>query len=277
MSVSAPAAEACPSCGASLPGRGRYCPECGAPVEEPLGETRRTELPPAETGPVPVSLSRAETRWFGLPPALLLLAAAATSFLLAVVLFATGHWPYGLILLGVAALLLAAFLELVRRRPHPAAGRTGSDVRERAGSAWEAWRARTAVSAEARRVQGRLMMLEAERRAALLELGEAAYGGDGAGETSVRGRLAALDLEGEALRRRLQEQLEQAEERIRKARLPVQETVMVMPNQPAAPYPPPDEGNPPQPAIVPEPYPPPDEGTPPQPAPVPEPQPREDS
>ena len=38
---------------------------------------------------------------------------------------------------------------------------------------------------------------------------------------------------------------------------------------PSAPYPPPDEGNPPQPAVVPEPYPPPDEGTPPEPAPDP--------
>jgi hypothetical protein len=36
------------------------------------------------------------------------------------------------------------------------------------------------------------------------------------------------------------------------------------------PYPPPDEGAPPEPAIVPEPYPPPDEGDPPEPAVVPE-------
>jgi hypothetical protein len=64
-------------------------------------------------------------------------------------------------------------------------------------------------------------------------------------------------------------QLAGADERIRRARLPVQDTVMVTPNEPSAPYPPPDEGNPPQPAEVPEPYPPPDEGTPPAPAPDP--------
>jgi hypothetical protein len=45
--------------------------------------------------------------------------------------------------------------------------------------------------------------------------------------------------------------------------------VMVTPNEPNAPYPPPDEGDPPTPAEVPEPYPPPDEGTPPTPAPDP--------
>jgi len=44
---------------------------------------------------------------------------------------------------------------------------------------------------------------------------------------------------------------------------------MVTPNEPSPPYPPPDEGNPPEPAQVPEPYPPPDEGTPPVPAPDP--------
>jgi hypothetical protein len=45
--------------------------------------------------------------------------------------------------------------------------------------------------------------------------------------------------------------------------------MMVTPNEPSQPYPPPGEGNPPQPAVVPEPYPPPDEGTPPAPAPDP--------
>jgi hypothetical protein len=62
---------------------------------------------------------------------------------------------------------------------------------------------------------------------------------------------------------------ERVDERISPARVPVQERVMVTPNEPHPPYPPPDEGNPPEPAQVPEPYPPPDEGTPPVPAPDP--------
>jgi hypothetical protein len=44
------------------------------------------------------------------------------------------------------------------------------------------------------------------------------------------------------------------------------EHMTIAPNEPSAPYPPPDEGDPPTPAIVPEPTPPPDEGTPPAPA-----------
>lgn len=79
------------------------------------------------------------------------------------------------------------------------------------------------------------------------------------------------------LRRRAAETLRtlepraEAGERIREARLAVQETMMIAPKLPSEPYPPPGEATPPQPAIVPEPYPPPDEGTPPTPAPVPEP------
>ena len=82
-----------------------------------------------------------------------------------------------------------------------------------------------------------------------------------------------MELEGEAKRVEdaLAERLAGADERIRKARLPVQDTLMVTPNEPSPPYPPPDEGNPPQPAEVPEAYPPPDEGTPPAPAPDPDP------
>jgi hypothetical protein len=75
------------------------------------------------------------------------------------------------------------------------------------------------------------------------------------------------------LRRRAAEVLRALErgERAPHERIPlhVQEAVMVTPNEPSPPYPPPDEGNPPEPARVPEPYPPPDEGTPPTPAPDP--------
>jgi hypothetical protein len=75
--------------------------------------------------------------------------------------------------------------------------------------------------------------------------------------------------EGKRIEDELAERLAGADERIRRARLPVQDTIMVTPNEPSPAYPPPDEGNPPEPAQVPEPYPPPDEGTPPVPAPDP--------
>ncbi len=267
MSASAAATETCTGCGAELPTGARFCPDCGTPAE-PTGSTVRAELPPAETGPVPVAYVRPEPRLFGVAPPSVLLAVAAGALAIALVLFVAGHWPFGLIMLGLAALLFAAFLELARRRPHSPVTRVSTGARERAGSLLETWRARAAASAEARRIHGALALVDGERRSALVQLGVAAHRGDGVAEAGARAHLDGLDRREADLRRELDRGLEHAGERIRKARLAVQETMMVAPNEP---YPPPGEATPPQPAIVPEPYPPPDEGTPPTPAQVPEP------
>jgi hypothetical protein len=267
-----PATDTCPHCGADVTIRARFCPECGTPLEEPTDRTLRVELPAEETGPVPVSMQVSEPRWFGVTPPSFLLGLAGVLLVLAIVLFAVGHWPYGLILLGLAALLLAAFMEAARRRPHSheSAARAGSEVRERARSKWETFRARSTAAAEVRRIQSGLLLLEAERKSALADLGAAAHDRDGTAEAAARSRLSEIDEREAALRAQLDEQLALAGERIRKARLPVQDTMMVLPSEPT---PPPGEATPPQPAVVPEPYPPPDEATPPQPAKVPEPEP----
>jgi hypothetical protein len=266
MSASQAPADACPSCGVDLPLNARFCPACGITLDNPASSTVRTELPPEETGPVP----GAEPHWFGVTPPHLLLGVAAGVCVVALVLFATGRWPYGLILLGIGALLLAAFLEAARRRPSSHLTRTTTDARERAHSMVEAYRARSLAATEARRIQSRLLLLECERRAALLELGSAAYARDSSAEAAVRARLDELDRREAELRSHLDSSLREAEERIHKARLPVEKTMMVLPSEP---FPPPDEATPPQPAVVPEPYPPPGEATPPQPARIPEPSP----
>jgi zinc-ribbon domain len=254
MGAPAPVSELCPNCGAGLPRDARFCAACGAPLEE-------------EPAPAPVSYDIAEPHWFGVTPPNLLLGVAAATLVVAVALFATGHWPFGLIVLGLAALLLAAFLEAARRRPESRFTRASTDARERAHSRWEAFRVRQAAAVEVRRVQGRLLYVESERRARLQELGAAAHAGDSTAEAAARARLSELDEQETALREELERALDDAGERIRRARLPVEETMMVLPTEP---YPPPDEGTPPEPAIVPEPYPPPDEGNPPTPAPDPD-------
>jgi hypothetical protein len=225
---------------------------------DPADQTRRVQLPD-ETGPVPVSLAHAEPRWFGIPPPLLLLGLAVLSFALAVALFAAGSWPFGLILLGLASLLTAAFLEVARRRPDTTFTRASSQAavgaRSWASSRLELVRARSSAVAEAQRVRGARAVIESERRAARLRLGEALQSEDEESAGAARQRLAELDRADAALQPRLEERLALADERIRRVRMSVQETMVVRPE----PYPPPDEGNPPTPAPVPEPYPPPEE------------------
>ena len=133
MNAFAPLTEGCPQCGAGVPPTARFCPDCGAA----LGDAR-----PPETSPI--SYRQAEPRWFGVAPPQLLLATGLAGLVLAVVLFATGNWPYGLILLGVGALLLAAFLEAARRRPERHAFvTTWAHARARAQATIETLRAAT--------------------------------------------------------------------------------------------------------------------------------------
>jgi hypothetical protein len=231
--------------------------------------TQRVELPSEEIGPVPVSIAHAEPRWFGIPPPLALLLLATVSLAIALALFATSHWPYGLILLGLAALLFAAFLEVARRRPESrltsyAAG-SAAAAREHAAAALDRLIARSSAAAESQRIRGAQAVIESDRRAALLRLGEAVHRDDGRSADAARVRLAELEAMEEELRARLAQRLAFAEERIQRSRLSVQRTMVVVPE----PYPPPDEGTPPTPAPVPEPSP--------NPKPEPEPDPDEDT
>jgi zinc ribbon protein len=116
----------CPTCGAKLPRASKYCPQCGRPTE--AGDTKVLDVPADETGQVPVSYDRAEPRYYGVTPATLALVLALLALVAAIVLFATGHWPFGLILIGVAVLFGLVYLEAARRKP-------GGALRARAGAA----------------------------------------------------------------------------------------------------------------------------------------------
>jgi len=189
-------------------------------------QTRRLPLPPDETGPVPVSLSRAEPRWFGVPPPLLLFGLAVLSFALAVALFAGGSWPFGLILFGLAALFAAAFLEIARRRPSDAV----VAARSWASSRLELLVARSSAVADEQRLRGDQAVIEAERRAALLRLGEAVQSQDEAAGAAARERLAELDRADKALDGRLAARLAQADQRVRRVRMSIQQTAIVQPS-----------------------------------------------
>ena len=72
-----PEARKCPNCGSRLTKKARFCPECGVRVEE--GGTVIQQLPQEETGPVPVEITTAAPRFFGVtPPAAVLVLGAAS-------------------------------------------------------------------------------------------------------------------------------------------------------------------------------------------------------
>jgi membrane protein implicated in regulation of membrane protease activity len=263
MSASPIQDNACGSCGAQLTPGARYCASCGAPAGE---------LPPLETVPGPVVRESVERRWLGLPVRFVLLCLGFAALGASIGLFATGNWAWAIVLLLLAGIMLAALGEATRRTGDAWAqhsSRLAADGRAHAATTAEVWRTRFDATLTRWRTRSRLDTIESERRPALQALGEAVWRGDDVAEREARQRLVELEQEAKRIEDELAERLAGADERIRRARLPVQDTMMVTPNEPSPPYPPPDEGNPPEPAQVPEPYPPPDEGTPPTPAPDP--------
>lgn len=278
----------CPSCGEELPRRARFCPACGASLQGDYA---------LAATPGPANYERVEPRWFGLPVAFVLLCLAFAAVGAAVGLFATGHWPWGAVAIFVAVALFGSLAEITRDGPRgrltERSSRLAADGRAQAATAAEVWRSRLDASLVRRRSRSELDRLEDERVPVLQALGTAAWSGDAEGEEAARRRLRELEAERERVESELASHLAGAEERIRRARLPVEDTVMIGPNDagsvgseaadarpadvaperapgPSPPYPPPGEADPPQPAQVPEPYPPPDEGTPPAPAPGPD-------
>jgi hypothetical protein len=225
-----------------------------------VGETKVLDLPADETGQVPVTYDRAGPRYYGVTPATLALVLAVISLVTAVVLFATGHWPFGLILIGLAVLLGLVYLEAVRRKP-------GGPLRARAGAAADALATRGRTTRRVLALRRELQRLTLVRTRLLVELGDAVYRGDEQATETAREQVKALDSAAAEREAEMQTVLAEAQERIQQRRLEVQPTEMVeVPEEPAAP----GEGDP-GPVRIPEPYPPPDEGSPPQPAIIPEP------
>lgn len=197
---------------------------------DPADQTRRVQLPD-ETGEVPVTFAHAEPRWFGVPPPFTLLGVAVLALVVAIALLVVGRWPFALILLGIAALLGAAFLELARRRPQSSLTRASAGAATWASSRFELVRARTSAIAGAERIRAARAVLEAERRAAVLRLGEAEQSGDDEAAAAARARLEELGRLEQALDGRLEEQRALADDRIRRVRMSIDQTMIVRPDE----------------------------------------------
>ncbi len=214
----------CSNCSAPLPRGARYCAACGTPVQS--GDTVRAEVPPNETGPVPVNVAQATPRWFGLPPPTVLFALALVLLIAAVVLLILSAWVAGLLLLGLALLFAAGFLEAGRRKPDTpivtASIGAVDSARARAGYTAQAFLTRSSARKEISRRRSEAMRLEGERGQLLSRLGAATYAGaDGAAE---REEIAALDERIAQLEREAGEIAAGAQERVQAARREVQPT-----------------------------------------------------
>jgi hypothetical protein len=266
-----PAAASCANCGSRLPKRSRFCPECGVRVGARAGETAVQELPPNETGPVPVELSTAEPRFFGVTPPSALLTLAAASLGLGIGLLVTAHAVIGGALIGVAMALTVLFVETARRLPDTGVSRVSSNavgaLRARAGYAKETVSAHSSARIDLFRQRRELSELLAQRAETARLLGESVYAGDEEGTESARSRFEEVDGLVSAKEEEMEQTAAGAMERIQRAQLQVQPTQVETPEPVPEPFPEPSP--PPQPVPIPEPTPEPSE--PPGPTTVPEP------
>jgi hypothetical protein len=261
----------CGNCGARIPEGARFCPECGVRTSVTNDITAVEELPPDETGRVPVHKVAASPHYFGIAPPAALCGLAVAALVAAIVVFFAGRTVAGALLFAAAALFSVLFVTASKRLPENAVARVGRQtletVRDRTGFAVEAVSVHSTARKKLFRLRHELSELAADRAETARALGEAVYGGAEDEIEVGRTRMSELDQaladkEGEMTR-----VTTAANERIQRAQLQVQPTEVVEPPQVPEPMPAPSE--PPQPVTVPEPSPVPSE--PPMPVPSPEP------
>jgi type IV secretory pathway TrbD component len=237
--------------------------------------TKIEPVPPHETTSSPVHVSLATPRYFGVTPPMLLFALATASLALAIAFAILAHWVAALLLGVVSLVLLALFVGVARRKPDTELARVSARALDRARerTSWmlEVVAVRSGTGRQLSRLRQEVVQLAAVRESRLRDLGAAVYAADDEARYTLTDEIRRLDEAALEKEREMRTIAEAAQEHIQRGRLSVQPTLI----EPAAPvpvpepYPPPDEGTPPQQPLIPEPSPPPDEGTPPMPAPVP--------
>jgi hypothetical protein len=208
---------------------------------------------------------RDDARYYGVAPTALLLGLGAACLGVAVVLFATGNWPFALVALGVGVLFIVLVLEAARRRPKDPVARatagTLAGVRARGGLAVDSMATRGRAARRVVALRRELRRLAKARSGLLLEYGDAVYRGDDSQAEAVREQLQQLDEQAAQREAEISNTVFDAHERLSRNRFEAQPTEAIeLPEEPGPaiipePYPPPDEGDPPQPAIIPEPEP----------------------
>jgi len=235
----------CEACGAKLTRKSKFCPECGAPVSS--GDTVVQEVPPAETGPVPIEPQVAERRFFGVPPSTILLLLTLGSIALAIALFALGSWPWALIALGLSGFVATGLIAQTRRLPGEASEVTKASLaalgsaRARAGAMVETVAAHGSARIDLLRLRRESGALAADRSERLRELGEAVYEDNKQAAKELRERIEQIDGELQGKEAQMAQLTMDAQERIGRAHLQVQPTRVLDEDEQ-----PPDQGEKPE-------------------------------
>jgi hypothetical protein len=215
---------ACSHCGAELPADATFCPACGR---------RTADLPADETvRGFPIDVHRAEPRWFGLEPPVLVLAVMAVLLVLGIVLLATGSLAVGVIAIVLAACLLPSFLAGARRWPDTPFARVGLStagrVRDEADVAVASISTWSSAGRDVVRLRKEQFQLRRDRDAKIRELGVSVYEGDGRAD-DLHAAAKELDERIEANERELQRTVAGARRRVKKGRAAVATTQIIRP------------------------------------------------
>ena len=180
-------------------------------------QTRVEELPPDETGPVPVTRVEAEPRWYGVSPEGAALAVGSAAAGVGVVLLVFGSTVAGAVILAVGAVVLAL---LVRG---PVAGAlAGPTARGRTALA-------TRISAGQRLAELRRELdgVARARDERLRALGEAVYRGEQGAVEPLRRELEELERRADNARAEIDRTVAEAHERLSAAQLETARTQAV--------------------------------------------------
>jgi ElaB/YqjD/DUF883 family membrane-anchored ribosome-binding protein len=165
----------CQTCGAVAEG-GIFCRMCGSRLED-------AEAPAGEGEPRFLRSARS------LLPGLML----AVFVALLVLLFVSGRWIIGVVVL-VGAALAAVALELLQQSADEPRSPV-NEVRDRARFALTFVQVQSSARRQVAAIDAELHRLQSRRQHELLALGEAAYGGDEQATAEAREQLRALDEE----------------------------------------------------------------------------------
>ena len=191
----------------------------------PDNDTRVEELPPDETGPVPVTHVPAEPRWYGITPRGGALAVGTAAAGVGIVLLVLGSIIAGAILLALGALMLGMLV-----RGDVASLLSGPTARGRTAVS-----TRLHASRRLATLRRDLDEISGERDRRLRALGEAVYRGDDAAVDPLRLELVELDRREAELREEMDRTMLDARQRMSSVQLETARTQVVHTEGPGEP------------------------------------------